>query len=155
MTNPEAVPFLLAALPYQTGEFRDLAGRPILLQLGTIGDVRAQPKLLEIARDEGHPLRPVARTALLRLTKQARGMEEVTLVRASGPYTHDPDVLLRPIQDVHDDPRPHELLHPANPLRSPASPTDNGNTAGASAVQSTDLSEPPRMAPPEPGPEAG
>jgi hypothetical protein len=141
MSNPEAVPFLLQALPYQTGEFLNLVARPLLLQLGTIGDVRALPALQAIARDESHPLRPVARKAIQRLMKEAQGLEEVTLVRASEPTTHDPRVLLRPVQNGQEDPRPHQLLHPVNPLRSPEAAADNGNTADASTVFSIEASE--------------
>ncbi|HZP80948.1 MAG TPA: hypothetical protein VFB21_04865 [Chthonomonadaceae bacterium] len=147
MTNPDAVPFLLQALPYQTGVLLDGVARPLLLQLGTIGDVRALPTLQAIAREESHPLRPVARKAIQRLMKEAQGLEEVTLVRASEPTTHDPRVLLRPVQNGHEDPRPRELLHPVDPLRSPEADADNGNTTASASVQPAEL--------PERRPEAG
>ncbi|HZO88023.1 MAG TPA: hypothetical protein VFB38_06750 [Chthonomonadaceae bacterium] len=112
MSNPEAVPFLMHALPYQTGEFQDQIARPILLKLGSLGDLRALPVLQGIARDEDHPLRPVARKAIQRLMKQAQGHEEVTLVRAAQASTPHADTLLRPARE-RPETVPEELLRPA------------------------------------------
>ncbi len=148
MTNPEAVPFLLQALRFQTGEFQESVALPIVRTLGNIGDLRALPVLQEIAREEGHPLRPAARKAIQRLMKEAQGLEEVTLVRASEPSASTPEALLRPVQDALPDPRPQELLRPRRPEDQTAPESTPGNTASPSAVQPDGSPETPRTASP-------
>src|ERR1051325_5275641 len=83
MVNPDAVPFLLDVLNYQTPQHYSTVLRPLLKALGTIGDPRALPALNAIVRDENHPERATARLAIQRLMKQAEGHEEVSLLRAS------------------------------------------------------------------------
>jgi HEAT repeat protein len=114
MFQPEAVPYLLETLSFQTRLFLEDIGRPILLALGTIGDLRAFPKLNEIALSADHPLRPTARLAIRRLMKVAEGHDEVTLVRASDASTLQVDDLLRPAASSANDVHPDELLRPTD-----------------------------------------
>jgi len=114
MFQPEAVPYLLETLSYQTRLYLEDIGRPLLLALGTIGDLRAFPTLNEIALSENHPLRPTARLAIRRLMKIAEGQDEVTLVRASDASTLHGEVLLRPADGSANDDRPEELLRPTD-----------------------------------------
>jgi hypothetical protein len=113
LNNPEAVPMLLEILLAQTDLFHQEVSLPILERLGLIGDVRALPVLTHFAREGPESLRPTAQTAIRRLMKEAQGMEEVTLVRASALATLNQDMLLRPIDARPDSHHPRELLRPS------------------------------------------
>ena len=115
MQKPEAVPFLIDVLEAQTDAFYDPVSRPILQQLGYIGDVRALPVLTHYAREGPEVLRATAQKAIGRLMKEAQGMEEVTLVRASALSTLNHDVLLRAADGSAHSRSPEELLRPTSP----------------------------------------
>lgn len=125
MRNPAAVQPLIQALPYQMelGMYVESVALPIVRTLGYIGDPSALPTLTAIARDDKHPLQHVARTAIRRLHKEAEGLEEVTLVRASAASTLQESTLLRA---AHADPdiRPEELLRPATETSDPPRNSD-------------------------------
>ena len=133
MTLPEAVPFLLEALPIiasDTGLQQSVA-IPLLQALGQIGDPSALPDLNAIARADQHPLQPTARKAIQRIMKEAAGHEEVTLVRASAASTLYEDVLLRPSSSERDADLHTEQLLRATTMESSASPNkidQNQNT---------------------------
>ena len=134
MTLPDAVPFLLHALPGIAADdgLLHTLGIPLLLALGRIGDPRALPDLNALARASDHALQPTARKAIQRIMKEAEGHEEVTLVRASGAHQLGEDSLLRPSSDSATPIRPELLLRAAGQEKRPSVPSANepGSTKG-------------------------
>jgi hypothetical protein len=104
LVDPEAAPFLLAALPLQRPEIAE----PILVCLGRLGDVRALPLLDEYSRSSNRLLSRAARTAATAIQRAHKHHPVRSLLRPAAPDarqllrsagslpTTETDPLLRP-----------------------------------------------------------